>query len=443
MFNLYIYLFLFIINVSFAQNIKSCSDFSLPGVYTLDKVMVNEREIHNILLVIITGAKKKRFSEIEHGTAMSYTIKGLIHDFEIKFKSCRDVILRNGSTVILTTDSEKEGEIFSISLLNSNIKDYDATLPMLDDDIFTDTEELEGGSMLDEYIDARSPSDSKEKSGDDTKLNSDSNEKKSVGKKRRKAYVGDRKKKPKPEKILIISDTTECSELEPGIYKINGLNNFYIEIIRSTQHTADKAHGVNGFLIYDDFFSVPVFNCKSVDKNFVFSLSRSISAYMILYSQFNASKPIDYKVPKNKLIYETYKDDKLSPSSNFGDGHFNVGCSILYNAYFKKKSTFTLKGNTTINITSVIPSLIKISKIFSYNIKGTITIDGKEYSFTNCERKYDNKDNNNNDSSILYKISERPKPKYYQFKFNILDILPPLISSTVWIIVINLIKILN
>ena len=58
MFNLYIYLFLLIINFSFAGIINSCSDLSLPGAYTLDKIIINGKQLNNKKLIIITGAKQ-------------------------------------------------------------------------------------------------------------------------------------------------------------------------------------------------------------------------------------------------------------------------------------------------------------------------------------------------------------------------------------------------
>ena len=141
---------------------------------------------------------------------------------------------------------------------------------------------------------------------------------------------------------------------------------------------------------------------------------------MIINSQFTVSKPIDYKVPENKLIYENYIEAKLSPSSNFEEPHFNVGCSILYEAYLRHKSTFTLKGNTIINIINLEHSLFELSKTGIYSIKGSITIAGEKYSFHSCKRTYDN---DNNDSQIAY---DKIGLDTLYYNFNILDLLPPI-----------------
>ena len=272
--------------------------------------------------------------------------------------------------------------------------------------------------MLDEDIQSQSSPVSREQLGDDSKHSSELIEKKSVFSKSSSSGDTVIDRAYEPEEKLQISDTTGCEELIPGIYKINGQKNFYIEIINTLFNVTHKGKGIRGFLKYDDFFSVPVFRCNSVDKNFVFSLSRRTTYFLIKKYQFPNSNPIDYKIPKKKLIYETHTVAKLSPSLNFEEPHFNIGCSILYKSFFKNKSTFTLKGNTIINISHVQASSVELSQTRIYNIEGTITIAGETYSLIICIPKFDE---TNNDSQISYdKIGLHPR----DYNFNILDFLP-------------------
>ena len=47
MFNLYKYLFLFIMNLSLAEKIESCSIFNTPGIYTVNEVKINGEKFDN------------------------------------------------------------------------------------------------------------------------------------------------------------------------------------------------------------------------------------------------------------------------------------------------------------------------------------------------------------------------------------------------------------
>ena len=140
---------------------------------------------------------------------------------------------------------------------------------------------------------------------------------------------------------------------------------------------------------------------------------------MISHRNYTNSKPIEYTVPKNTLIYKNYIDTKLSPSLDYNYPHYDIGCSILYEAYLKDKSTFILKGNIIINITSNTLLEKNFNEIYIYLINGSITIDGEKYFFSRCERKYDEE---NNDSQIFYQKDGSTIEKYYNF--NILDFLP-------------------
>ena len=44
--NFYKYSFLFIMNLSLAQKIDSCSIFNIPGIYTLDKISIDDNVYH-------------------------------------------------------------------------------------------------------------------------------------------------------------------------------------------------------------------------------------------------------------------------------------------------------------------------------------------------------------------------------------------------------------
>ena len=117
--------------------------------------------------------------------------------------------------------------------MNSNIENYVPTLLILDDDITTDTEDLEEDFILDEDIESNNPSEiSIDLSDDESNSPSKTIKKKLVGEKRR-IDDSDSNTELKPQKSFKVSYITDCKELIPGIYRINDNQNFYIEIIAS------------------------------------------------------------------------------------------------------------------------------------------------------------------------------------------------------------------
>ena len=411
MFNFCKYLFLFIMNLSLAVKIDTCSVFSEHGIYHLDKVIINGNEYKNII-IDITNTANQLYSHIDDdGTLIPYTLKGTIkysENDESDFIYCADYIPKKESSfkqsVVLSAYHGEGKEELLISISDSTIIKQYVRLTALDDHATN--------------MDNPSNSSTSELSEDYTH--------ELLGQKRSIDDGADVNQIVKKQRNLAPLDTSGCSVLKPGKYNLSSLENFYIQIISSEYNGSFSVYKVEGFLIYDNFFSVPIIKCDSTDNDLIFSLSRGVKGTVKTRGKFIYSNLIKYKVPKNKFIDENYTNTKLSPSSNYFSSLYNIGCILLYRGNLKNKSTFRLKNNVIINITYRKIKEKQIPTMRTFNIKGNIKIDGKEYLFYGCDLNYD-QSIYNNDSKIIYYEGLHNKDEN-SYLFNILDFLPPLTS---------------
>ena len=443
MFNFYKYLFLFIMNLSLAVKIESCSVFSKKGDYILDEAYIGKNLFKDIIIEILEPAKSLSPVFEKEEIHIVYNIEGMFkykengENKKIKFNYCYDLISndvdRKLKTVSLSDyNRELKEPSMPITITNSNMTYGKVKLTEPDDHAIKpdDSPKILTGSL---YQD-----DNKETYGKKRSMEVESTGSQSIKKQKTLKFYDysdelhgkkrSREDESKVSQSSIISKKFSgingCDKLKNGIYKILDREDLYIKIISIKHKTITIGDKVEGFLIYEDFFSVPIYRCILVDENYVFSLSRTLRPTIVVTNGFLKSKPIDYQVPKNKFIDKNYIDRDLFPTLNYKSDHYNIGCSLLYKAFLNKKSTLTLKGNTIINISSLTVLTKKFSQIDTYGIKGTITIAGNEYSFEQCYREYDNENNENNDSQLICYTTKSHTLLNYQF--NALDILPSL-----------------
>ena len=136
MFNLYKYLFLIIINLSLAQKIDRCNIFDAPGIYTLDKISIDDNVYHNITIDIREIANLTYSESDQYGTFLSYTISGTIkyiknnEIFEINFLYCSHFNSKNESIkksyITLSDDFINSKDPFKNSILSSNIINFES-----------------------------------------------------------------------------------------------------------------------------------------------------------------------------------------------------------------------------------------------------------------------------------------------------------------------------
>ena len=407
MFNFYKYLFLFIINLSLAVKIDSCSIFSQKGVYTLNEAIIGKNLFQDIIIEIQEPAYKEN-TVIEKDTAhISYTLDGIVkykenhENKEIKFFLCIDFINNinpHKAEIIYLTDYNSENEKMPITITNSIVTNNEIKLNEPDDPALNPVAAT-------------------------ITLNQESSEK-LLGQKRLVEDDGGQSYQNK--KILKPIDISGCAVLKPGKYSLSDQEGFYIQILSSTYSGQLHAYKVEGILVYDDFFSVPIFKCKSTDNDLIFSLARSSTSAAIDNGRFGNSRSIDYAVHKNRFIDKNYTNTKLSSSLTYDQSFGNIGCTILYKDYSKNKKVFSLKNNVTINVkyTKILTKNLSSSNKFPIN--GTIKIRGKENLFYKCVRRYDNSIENNDSEIPYYESRGHKKPSHYFF--SILDFLPPLTS---------------
>ena len=396
-------------NLSLAAKIESCSIFSQKGVYTLNQAFIGNKLFQDIIIETLEPALKIKDIIYKDTTDIVYNLDGIVkykenhENKEIKFILCIDSINNiNPSKVeiIYLTDFDKENEKLPITITNSFITN-DEVKP-----IESDEHAMEPDTA--------------------TKILYEGSSQKLLGQKR--PIDDEETQSYNNHKTLTSSDIFGCGELKPGRYYLSDKDKFYIQIISSKFSSSLDGYKVEGFLIYDNFFSVPIIKCDSTEKDLIFSLVIRAKQRVMVSSSLYLMWSINYTVPKNKFIDENYTNTELSPSLNYYSNHVYIGCSILYQGFLNKQSIFRLKNNIQIHISSTNSLSKNLSMVRIFKLKGKIIIEGKEYLIHNCYSIYDkDKGLDNNDSEILYSESENEKDlKFY--KFNILDFLPPLSS---------------
>ena len=416
MFNLYRYLLLFITNLSLAITIFSCSDFSEPGGYLLNNAIINDDHVSNIEINITAPAKILATEPTDDGIRSDYVLEGTIVTNQIKFKYCIDLKSVGIPEIFLTNDLVQVNVSSKINITDSEIITYNPPTVSLPEEFNTiDTYESGKVPMLDRDITKNNisaiPMGSSVHYGEDEKH----------GTKREWSDGSYSNRESKHHKNDAHPDIIDCSTLKPGRYKIQDKEDVNIVIISSVYNAVWEHYTIDGFLTYSNFFSVPIYRCKTDGENLIFSVARRLTKISRDRSDFKHTNTIEYKVPKIKFIDKNFTKDKGSYDRfSYQDDHFNIGCSILSEGFSLNKKTFNIKENVKINISSISVSTQKKTRKSTYRFRGIITIDGLSYKIYNCERDYAN----NNDSKINY-----IKDKSFSFYlFNILDLLPSLTS---------------
>ncbi len=144
MFNFYKYSFLFIINLSLAYKIDSCSYLIIPGIYTLDKVRIDKDYYYNVRIDLRIVANPTHNDNDEYGDLIAYTLEGTIGYFknnenhEINILYCNDFKSKDESikesSVTLTNGFIYAKQPLSIDILNSNIIHFTPTEDALERD---------------------------------------------------------------------------------------------------------------------------------------------------------------------------------------------------------------------------------------------------------------------------------------------------------------------
>ena len=144
MFNFYKYSFLFIMNLSLALKIDSCSYLIMPGIYTLDKVTIDKDYYYNVRIDLRIVANPTHTDNDEYGGFIAYTLEGIIEYFknnekyEINILYCADFKSKDESikesSVTLTNVFIHNKQPLSINILNSNIIHFTPTDDALEKD---------------------------------------------------------------------------------------------------------------------------------------------------------------------------------------------------------------------------------------------------------------------------------------------------------------------
>ena len=149
MFNFYKYSFLFIMNLSLALKIDSCSNLNSQGVYILDEVRIDKDYYYNVRIDLSRVANPTNTDNNEYGDFIAYTLEGTIEYFnnnekyEINILYCSDFKSKDKSikesSVTLTNGFINGKQPLSINILNSNIVHFKST----DDAFETDYQNLD------------------------------------------------------------------------------------------------------------------------------------------------------------------------------------------------------------------------------------------------------------------------------------------------------------
>ena len=211
----------------------------------------------------------------------------------------------------------------------------------------------------------------------------------------------------------------ECSKLKSGIYTLNAEKDLKIKIISSIFSTKMNTYKIRGFLIYEGFFSAPIYQCSEDSENIYFSVIRRAVSKRMKSGIFDTSNPIEYSVPKFIFNKASYTKEDSYPNLNYENSYYNIGCSILNNRFFNGQLYSKLNKNVSFEIESSKTKIRdRLSKLAVFDLKGNIEISGNKYVFLQCKRRYDD----NNDSVIIYYNPDINRVLYYYF--NILDFIP-------------------
>ena len=417
MFNSCRYLLLFVTNLSLAITIFSCSDFSMPGNYRLDKAIINDKEVFNVEIDITTPAKNLTIEPTDYGLRSDYVLEGTILTNQIQFKYCTDLKSEEFPKIFLTNDLKQDKVSSTIDITASEIITYKPPTVSLPEELNT----------IDTYESGKVPMLNRDITKNNISLIPvgppvNHSEDKKHGTKRKCSDGSDSNRESKHHKNESYPDKIDCYKLKPGRYKLHDREDLNILIISSV-YIPHKYYSVKGFLKYSNFFSVPIYRYRTDSENLIFSVARRLTKTMRNDRNFTEANSIEYKVPKIKFIDKNFTNDidkGQYDSLNDDKGNFNIGCSILYDGFILNKKTFNLKENLQINIINMAVSVEEKFRQTIYNLVGTITIDGLSYEIYDCERDYDK----DNDSKIIYYKNDY----LYFFRFNILDLLPSLTS---------------
>ena len=485
------YLFLFIMNLSLAETIKNCSSFNNLRIYTLDKVMINGQEFHNIKINITKTYNPNKYIVNEKEIIDYYILEGTINYIQnnesknIKITYCYNIILveePTKSNVILSTDpvngeeslliyilSEnntnyvpKEGELnYSIpintkkitikSKLDRPITQYKRSetsigtpidefskqklfgqkreRPYKDDDSLNSKHmKISRGSSNDEFSKQKSPGQKRERLDEDedslrskhnkiseeTQNDDSSNQKLPYDRSIDKAILEITQiptdSKTLEDKLII----RKCDELMPGLYELK--NGMKIKIFKTSPNLyINKIIYIEGFLIRDDLFKIPIYSCTTNENHLELKLIRRFIYDKIIRRSIEQLDPLKYII-SNDLIKSYHNNDTRYNDLKYKqDTIINSGCYILkeINSLLGRRPII-LKGTITLNIIEVEQTIAE--EIFT-NYFGDINILDKNYALSGC-KTISISENGGNDSQIEY---------YNQFNkesipFNLLDI---------------------
>ena len=211
-----------------------------------------------------------------------------------------------------------------------------------------------------------------------------------------------------------------CLLLKKGIYPLNDDKNIKIKIISIKPKKQFEGYIVSGFLIYDDFFNIPIFRCNEDHNNLIFTLSRNLPYYRIELGDFSQTYPIDFKVSKTKFIDSNHTNEDLYPELNYKGNYYNIGCHVLFTRFEQGKYNSVLKDNSIIKIDNIDINKEKIPVVSKYMINGTIMIHSKKYYIEDCKRRY----TEGGDDSIISYYEKESSKENLLYSFNVLDFLP-------------------
>ena len=210
-----------------------------------------------------------------------------------------------------------------------------------------------------------------------------------------------------------------CSELKSGIYTLNAEKDLKIKIISSIYSDKSKTYTIEGFLIYEGFFSAPIYQCREDSENIYFLVIRNGRFKIMKTVFFHETWPIEYSVPKFIFNKASYTKEDSYPNLNYENSYYNIGCTILYNRIENGQLYSKLNKNASFKLTSSTTKIEgDLSITNSFFLNGNIEISGKKYPIIECKREYANKE----DSVIIYYNPDVNRNLYYYF--NILDFIP-------------------
>ena len=418
MFNLYKFLFLFIMNLSLAVTIEDCSSFNTPGIYTLDKVMINEKVFHNIKIDITKMAKLNSSNITTTGLFNYYILEGAIsytqnnESKNIKITGCSEIIfiLESKTSIVIQSNESVNGEKpLLIYILSETEAHFEPKEGVLDDGIG----ELIGVPILDSSKKHHKPL---------TSIGSSDNysgKQISHGKKRKR--TDDDKETLELElsnnskidmelynssslKSLDDSSTNEatinqiptdhnklegklifkeCSDLIPGLYELkDGLKIKIFNIFYT--HTSKSKFFIEGFLIRDNLFKIPIYSCTTNKDHLELKLIRKFTYENIKTRMgIENSEPLKYII-NSDLIKSYDNNDTRYTDLNYREDTINSGCYILRELIsLSRPITFILNDTITIEI---IREQEDMRERYFTSFWGSIKIEDKTYKLYGCRK---------------------------------------------------------